>query len=373
MKIIQFVYSLGPGGAERFVVDLSNELSESNETVIIALRDDTIENRGFLVPEISNKVRYMSLKIKSGFKPGLVWMFFKILKKEKPDIVHCHLNLVNYFFILSFIFRKKIRFFYTIHNPAETEIRNQHSAGSETKFKIERAVRRFFFKNRFFIPVAISSETKISYQTYYKLNDIGIIYNGRKLSSKTKEYEKVVDEINKIKPTNNTLVFCHLGRYHEQKNHKMLVSVFNKLREEQYDVVLLIIGDEFENASELRSAALDHIHFLGIRTNATDYLFASDAFCLSSFYEGMPISLIEALACGCIPICTPVGGIVNVIENGISGYLSKSVSESDYLDTIKYFITNRNSIAKENLIKIYQDRFSIEQCASSYLKLYTKP
>ncbi len=371
MKILQFMYSLGPGGAERFVLDLTNELAENNETVIFTLRDDTIGNNGFYIPEISNKVRYVNLKISDGFKPELIWMFYKLLKSEKPDIVHCHLNLVNYFFLLSIIFRKKIRFIYTIHNEAETEVKFQHAAGSELKFILERIVRKFFFKHKFFIPVAISAETKNSYQTYYKLRDVLIIYNGRKFSGKTKNFENVVKEIEAIKPTSESLVFCHLGRYHEQKNQKMLVSVFNKLREEGYNLILLIIGDDFENAPELKSISLDHIHFLGVKSNATDYLYASDAFCLSSYYEGMPISLIEAFACGCTPICTPVGGCINSIEHGITGFLSNTVSDLDYLEAIKLFIRGRKLVDTEKLVRIYHKNFSIEQCTDSYLKLYS--
>jgi glycosyltransferase involved in cell wall biosynthesis len=371
MKILQFVYSLGAGGAERFVLDLTNELAENNETVIFTLRDSTIGNNGFYLPDISKNVKYVDLKIKEGFKPSLVWRFYKILKSEKPDIVHCHLNLVNYFFLLSIVFRKKIRFIYTIHNAAESEVKFQHAAPTKLKFAIERAVRKFFFRHRFFIPVAISAETKSSYQEYYKLKDVLVIYNGRKFSGKSKEYESVVNEIEALKSTPRSLVFCHIARYHEQKNQKMLVSVFNTLRKEGNDIILLIIGDEFNSAPELKASAMDHIHFLGIRSNATDYLYASDAFCLSSIYEGMPISLIEAFACACIPICTPVGGCINTIENGITGYLSKSVSEADYLEAIKQFIGSRLTIDKENLIKIYHDRFSIEQCTDSYLKLYS--
>ena len=351
-----------PGGAERFVVDLANELGENNDTVLFTLRDDTIENKGFYIPEINTKVRYVNLKIPPGFKPGLILTFYKILRREKPDIVHCHLNLVNYFFPLSIIFRNKIRFFYTIHNSAESEV------GSET----ERIIRRFFFKFRFFIPVAISDETKKSYQTYYKLNDIIVIYNGREYPAKSTNYEKVVNEIEAIKLTNKSLIFCHPARYNEQKNQKSLISVFNTLRHEGYDVVLLIIGEGFENAIDLKTLALDHIHFLGIKSNVPDYLFASDAFCLSSVYEGMPISLIEAFACGCIPICTPVGGCINTIEHGVTGYLSKSVSEEDYIDVIKVFIKNRSTIDKEKLKRIYHDNFSIQKCTESYFKLYSQ-
>jgi glycosyltransferase involved in cell wall biosynthesis len=361
MKVLQFFYSLVPGGAERFVIDLANDLARNNDTQLYVLRDDTIENQGFYVPEISNRVKYINLKIDPGFKPWLIWTFYKILSRERPDVVHCHLNLVNYFFILSLVFYKRIRFVYTIHNSAETEASS----------KIERIIRRFFFKHSFFIPIAISDETKNSYKSFYKLKDVSVIYNGRSFSGKTENYEKVENEIAAFKKTVNTLVFCHLARYGEQKNQKMLVSVFNRLRSEGFDILLLIIGEGFEEAVDLKAFALDHIHFMGIRSNIYDYLYASDAFCLSSIFEGMPISLIEAFACGCIPICTPVGGIKDAIENGVTGFLSRTVSEEDYLNSIKQFIRDKDIISKGTLVKYYKENFSIEECTKNYMKIYS--
>lgn len=361
MKIFHFIFELVPGGAERFVVDLTNELSKDCELSLYTLRDDSVGNSGFYVPEINDRVKYRNLKIKQGFNPFLIRTFYKIIKNEKPDVVHCHLKTVIYFFPLSILFRKKIKFFYTIHNSAETEVESE----------LERIFMRYFFKRRFFIPVAISDETKRSYQSYYKLEDVQVIYNGRKFDGKTIEYEKVVNEIAEIKPTGKTLVFCHISRYDEkQKNHKLLVTVFNKLRSENFDVVLLIIGEGFEKAHELRMMAKDHIHFLGIKTNVVDYLHASDAFCLSSNFEGMPISLIEAFACGCPSICTPVGGIVNCVKHGETGFLSETVSETDYYNAVVQFITEGKRIDKDRLVRFYRDNFSIEQCSNKYLKLY---
>jgi glycosyltransferase involved in cell wall biosynthesis len=361
MKILHFIYSLVPGGAERFVIDLTNELAENNDTFLYTLRDDKIGVQGFYVPAISTKVVYRNLKISEGFKPWLAWTFYRILKREKPDVVHCHLNLVNYFFLSSLILHKKVRFIYTVHN----------SAGTEVLSAIEKALMKFFFKYRFFIPVAISDETKESYKSFYKLNEVDVIYNGRKFEDKSICYNEVLDEISRLKPTKDTLTFCHVARYDEpQKNQKMLVSVFNRLKEEGYDVILLIIGEGFEKATELRAIAYKHIHFLGIKSNVNDYLFSSDAFCLSSNFEGMPISLIEAFGCGCTPVCTPVGGSVNTIINGVTGFLSKSVSEDDYLEVVKQFIKDRKSINKNDLRRYYQENFSIEKCAGLYLNLY---
>jgi glycosyltransferase involved in cell wall biosynthesis len=363
MKILQVIYSLEHGGAERLVVDISNELSKhDNKIVIYTLRNDQISDQGFYKKEISDRVGYVNLKIDPGFKPWLTWKFYKILKKEKPDVVHCHLNLLVYFFLAAIIYRRKIRFIYTIHNSAETEI------GSIT----ERIIRKFFFKYGLFIPVAISDDTKRSFTDLFNLNNVKVIYNGRKFDGKSINYENVAKEIDKLKLTEETLVFCHVSRYDEnQKNHKMLLTSFNKLRAEGFDVVLLVIGWGFEEAVHLKEMANDHIYFLGSKTNVYDYLYASDAFCLSSNFEGMPIALIEAFACGCVPICTPVGGMVNVIEQGITGFLSRTISQKDYYDALIQYINNRNSINKERLIKYYHDNFSIEKCASSYLKLYS--
>lgn len=350
-----------PGGAERFVVDLTNELARNNDLVLFVLRDDKdLKKNGFYKPQIDSRVKYVNLRIRPGLKPQLIIKFFRLLKKERPHVVHCHLNLVNYFFPLSLIFKKKIKFIYTLHSSASAEV------GSS----IERHIRRFFFKHRFFTPVAISDETLNSFMNYYKLESIPVIYNGRSTPEMTNEYENVRKEISSLKHSNSTIVFCHLGRYSEYKNQKMLVSAFNKLIRSGMDIILLIIGEGFEEAPHLVEMAEKKIHFLGVKSNIGDYLYLSDAFCLSSINEGMPISLIEALACGCIPICTPVGGIKDLLKGGELGFISKSVSEEDYINAIKRFVEERDRIKKENLVNYYRTHLSIERCAASYLKLY---
>lgn len=92
MKIIQVIYSLVPGGAERFVVDLSNELARDNKVLLYTLRDDSINDHAFYLDSLNKQIEYFNLKIKPGFKPYLIWLFYKILRQHKPDVVHCHLT-----------------------------------------------------------------------------------------------------------------------------------------------------------------------------------------------------------------------------------------------------------------------------------------
>jgi glycosyltransferase involved in cell wall biosynthesis len=361
MRILQISYSLVSGGAERLVVDLANELSRQGHDVSLCiLLDDTIDNFGFYKCEISEKVNYLNLKMPVGLRLTTIAVIFKLIKRVKPQIVHCHLNLVNYVFPLTFIF-PQIKFFQTIHSDAEKEVRN----------RLEYWIRRYFYTNYKMKAITISAETSRSFIAYYHTSPFKEIYNGRVKPEPSEVYSAVKKEIQNIKDKGDT-VFLHVGSCFVAKNQRMLIETFNRVIHNGKQVVLFIIGSGFdsEEGKRLRSLACNKIFFLGEKHNVSDYLLTADAFCLSSTYEGMPISLIEALACGCIPICTPVGGMINTIKNGETGYLSKSVSENDYYFSILSYLENKDQVKKEDLIQYYLNHFSIEECANKYLSFY---
>lgn len=361
MRILQLIYTLAPGGAERMVVDLSNELArQGNEVTLCVLRDDKEGNFGFYRHEVSDKINYINLRIPVGLRFKNIFILYRFIKQLKPEVVHCHLNLVNYLFPLTIIFTK-IKFFNTIHSIPTYEVSNS----------VEYWIRRYFFSNFKMKAITISEETSRFFLSYYKTPPFFEIYNGRAVPKPTPEYLNVKSTVQKFREEENT-VFLHIGTCNAAKNQKMLINVFNRLVENGDQVVLMIIGSGFdsEEGKNLKNLACSKIIFLGQRQNVSDYLLNSDAFCLSSVIEGMPISLIEALACGCIPICTPVGGLINTISNGATGYLAKSVSENDYYISVKSYLENKNQVKKDDLVKYYHTHFSIEKCANSYLSLF---
>ena len=361
MRILQMIYTLAPGGAERMVVDLSNELSrQGHEVTLCVLRNDKQGNFGFYKHEVSDKIDYVNLNIPIGLRFNNIVILFKLIQRLKPQVVHCHLNLVNYLFPLTIIFTK-IGFFNTIHSIPTYEVSNL----------IEYWIRRYFFSSLKMKAITISEETSRYFLSYYKTPPFHEIYNGRAIPKPTPAFQEVKTEMQKFKEVGKT-VFLHIGTCNAAKNQKMLINVFNRIVFEGDNVILMIIGSGFESEEgrSLMNSASDSIIFLGEKKNVSDYLLNADAFCLSSVIEGMPISLIEAMACGCIPICTPVGGLINTINNGINGYLSKSVSEDDYYFSVKAYLENKNKIKKDDLIKYYLAHFSIEECANKYLSLF---
>lgn len=74
---------------------------------------------------------------------------------------------------------------------------------------------------------------------------------------------------------------------------------------------------------------------------------------------------------GAVPVCTPVGGIVNVIKDGENGILSNTIDESDYYEALKRFLSlscEELSIMKK-AIESYRP-YRIEYCATKYIELY---
>jgi len=124
MKILELHYSTAAAGAERLVIDLSNELSRNNELVLCTTDDDSILENSYYKNEISARIKYINLKCKSGLGVKSIWRILKIIKEEKPDIVHSHANLITLF--LPAILLPGIRYFHTIHNLAERCLINKN-------------------------------------------------------------------------------------------------------------------------------------------------------------------------------------------------------------------------------------------------------
>ena len=359
MKIIQLVYSLSSGGAEKFVVDLSNEMARRGHDVTLCmLLDDAPEGRAFNKQFLSPAVRFRSLHFERGFSLGKVRTVEKFILGEKPDIVHCHLNVIPYVFRLAMT-RRKIRFFHTLHSVAEK------ASGASA----QKRINRFFYARRWIRPVTISRLCQESFVRFYHLPPAPHIDNGRSTVAPSAALSAVRQEVDGYKATASTPVFIHVARCDALKNQRLLISTFNRLDKEGTDFCLLVLGAGYgsDEGKQLQQMACNKIHFLGEKSNVGDYLLCADAFCLSSRYEGLPISLLEALSCGLTPICTAVGGIPDVVSDGETGYLS-AVSEEGYHQALLRFLHRR--IDPEKLKAHFRANYSIAVCAEKYLALF---
>lgn len=362
MKIVEFIPQLGTGGAERFTIDLCNELVKGNEVYLLVSHD--LKKFGFYTKEISDKVHVISFKKRNGFDIFLFFKVFKTIRKIKPDIIHTHLMSIVYISLTCVLFRKP-KYFHTLHNDAVVE-----SDGFIGAF-----FRRFLFKTRLCKPVTISNESLRSFVNFYHMN-APIIYNGRDIPKNLIISENVKKEIASYKVTEKTKIIVQLAHVGYQKRQDVMARVIDRLYKEGYDVSVLMIGthDEENMVNSIKALENPRIHLLGVRSNPLEYLKLADGFGLCSSYEGLPISLIEAIGVGLIPICTPVGGIVDIIKDGYSGFLSDSIEEYDYYKAMKKFLSlSEQEIynIRMNVSKQYE-KLTMSECASKYISLFKK-
>lgn len=360
MKILEVVLSLTSGGAERLVVDLCNELSNQEDVTLLVLKDLRNGENGFYMNDVSSRVKIVNLGFKDGFNASYLFKVFKAVRSINPDIVHIHSASDKYCLLPIMFHPKSMKFIQTIHNDVKSYCDLLH------KFiiKILGRLGRISF-------VTISQKNYEDFNAYYPSVSNALIYNGRAELQKTEKFQEVKTDIDSLKKDSSTKVILHVARCARQKNQQLLINSFNKWIGSGANAILLVCGAAYDSefGKNLKAIAGDRVHFLGEKNNISDYLFNCDAFVLSSLYEGMPITVLEAMSLKIPVLSTPVCGVVDVIENGVNGYISKDFTEESFLDMLNSFGKDFLGI-KEDVPRNISNRFSISQCATSYRDLF---
>jgi len=360
-KIIQVIPQLNSGGAEKFVVALCNELSKNNEVILVVLFP--LNTSGFFTSDLYKCVKLISLNKTSGFSLFTLLKLNKVIKIQKPDVVHTHLLGFYYCLLSYFDFRITSLFFHTIHNDAV----------KENPSYIGYLLKKMVFKLRLVKPVTISDSGRESFNELYGI-DAALVENGIAFSDKSVDYNSIEGLMSMFRITKFTKLFVNVASVKEQKNQIVLIDVFKRLIEMNYDVALILIGKKHneEIFSYIQSNTGERVHYLGEKTHISDYMRGCDFFILSSLYEGMPISLIESFSVGCVPVCTPAGGVVNMIVDGENGILAKGFNEMELFDAVVRILSFNKLEVDEMRVKCIKsfERYSITKCAEGYTNLF---
>ena len=358
MKIIQLIFSLTSAGAERLVVNICNELSKNNEVVLITfVAENNISI--FYKPLLNKNIRYINLGCKTGLSlRAFIKMIFIVLK-EKPNVVHAHLNTMLYCLIPSLLI--KCKFVHTLHSIAPKTV----------GFIGQKYINKWFYKTKKIIPIAISNECATSFTDFYNLTEITIIDNGVPNAIKSTHFNAAKTELKLLPDYINCTKFIHIARFSAVKNQKVLLSVFQQLIAKGHKICLILIGDGFEKLHHFNTN-LKGIYFLGSKQNPLDYLQLSDCLVLTSLWEGMPMCALEALSCGIPIVSTPAGGMVDVIKNKNNGILSVDFTENSIKNAVEQMVNKLKLSAfnAQHILATYNDNYSISACCEKYITIY---
>lgn len=361
MKIIHIISSFSPGGAEVFVKNLSIYLSRSVEVEVWALSE--AQNGQFtknMMRELQKEgiKTYVLDKRPHKDRVKVLLSLRKRIAKSSPDVINSHLEHVTFFSTLSSL-GSGIPIVQTIHS---------------TKVSRPKLQRTFIntFIDRF---VAVSKKTKnvLTGEIGIPREKTDIIYNG----IKHKKFS-----LGSRDPTDEVTHLIAVGRLTGVKNYTLLLKAFRTVKKylenSDYNIPHLNIVGEGELKEDLVSQTEklglhEIVNFLGIRDDIPELLANHDIYLMSSKWEGLSISLLEAVASGIPIVATDVGSNNEIIDNGVDGLLVEPNNSKDFAETLVKLIKNpelRKRLSK-NAVNKAED-FDIKKSAEKYLALYKK-
>lgn len=229
----------------------------------------------------------------------LPFVFYRYLKENKYDTVHIH-SEVAYKHFLYAVAAKCAKVKNIIIHSHSSNIDGNNKGLKYVCHKLLRGVVNKF--GTFFLACSIPTAEWMFNDKVLESNRFNILHNGidpRKYKFSEETRKKVRNEL----CVNDKAVIGHVGALKKVKNQKRLIEILRDIHNEHF--VLILIGDG-ENRQELENYAEElkikkQVLFLGSRTDVAELLQAIDIFVFPSFFEGIPMALIEAQTVG-VPI-----------------------------------------------------------------------
>lgn len=354
-KVMHIVESFG-SGVYSFLLDLINNTSDEFDiTVLYGERPETPNNfrKNFAESvkfiKIENFTRNIDLK--RDFKA--IKEVNRHIKEINPDIIHLHSSKAG--IIGRLIVNKKKN--KVIYNPHGFSFLKQDDSRFKRKiyWLIEKIVA---IVNR---KCTIIGCSKGEYEEAKKLNKNSICINNgidiRKMEQDIKKLKENVLDYSNIK-------ICTIGRIGFQKNPKL----FNQIAEKFPNIQFVWIGDG--NQKKLLTSKNITITGWKERSEVLNILNDSNIFILCSLWEGLPLSLLEAMYIKKICIVSNCIGNRDVIKNNINGFVCNELE--DYINAINRIKGNDkrlNGIVEEAKNDILQ-KYNIDNMCKQYIKLY---
>lgn len=328
-KILFHINSLGKGGAERVIVNLSEEIAKMGIECVIATEwfdadeyplKDTV--RRIDVGVSGRESEYSASKLRSERRK----LLHKAILAEKPDAIVSFCRNANYRALLA-ARGTKIPVIFSVRSDPKTDYASIKDKVLSS-FLYRKASGAVFqtTEARDFFSSAIADKSVVL------LNPLN---------------PKYIDNVKTVNERRRVIVTA--GRFHEAKDHIVLIKAFERIKDEYSDVNLELYGAKSEdNTYEMIKKYVadnkleERVLFMGNSNKLEELIIDASVFVLSSKYEGMPNALMEAMAMGLPVVSTdcPCGGPREIIENGVNGLLVNVGDGEKMAEAMKYMLDN---------------------------------
>ena len=359
LHVVHIIDELPPDGAERLLVDvLRNRSAVNRYTVVCLIRG------GILADEIRDiGIPVVIIARRSKYDVTLLLRLRRWLVDERADVVHTHLFTADTWGRIAARLAGVRCVFSTVHST------------NLWKSRLHRLID-WLLSRISTVVIACSHEVGevLAARDHLPRDRLRVIANGidlRRFSALPQ-----VDIRQEFGIDASLPILAVIGRLHPAKGHEDLIPVLSRLASAGNGFVCLFIG-EGELTQSLQKLVVDsglerYVIFTGLRRDIPSLLGGIDIVVMPSRWEGLPMTLLEAMAMGRPVVASAVGGIPNVIENEVNGLLAAPGNADDLFRALERLIADTGlrerlgRVARENIIR----RYDVSTTARAYEDLY---
>ena len=350
MRIFHVITLSSLGGAQSVVVNLANEQSKNNDVYVLS------SSSGEAWAELSDSIHIIKIK---ELRRNISWrdaiVFVKLLYykiKYKPDIIHLHSSKMGALGRLAFPTKKTL---YTVHGFDSIRVANR-------KFlRIERLLQGYCSA------IVAVSKYDVKMMAEEGIKNVICIYNGiRDLKYLTPDEvwsRRYAEQISVIRSRYKKIVIC-IARDDPQKDVDLFLRVASMFNGD--GVAFVWVGNKREYS------ATENTFFVGPVPMGYRLLVYADLFVLMSHFEGLPMSIIEAMSMGKPVVASDVGGISELLD-GRNGFAVRNDVDA-FTEKIRFVLETpeRYKLMSERARLMYEQSFTVDKMAAEYGKIYQK-
>jgi glycosyltransferase involved in cell wall biosynthesis len=349
----------GPGGAERMLLDLAQHVGPDWQPVVGVMKSGWLRANA-----TAAGIPCVMLQGDGLGDVGVLGSLVEAIAAHDVAVIHAHefyMALVGAAGSLA----TGVPLVVTVHGKHYYPDRRRRQAiyrliarQAATLVTVSQDLRRFFCQT-----------------TRTPLDRVGVIYNGIALRSPA-ERSRNLGLLDAARIPRSARIVGAVGNLYPVKGHLDLIRAARTIVARRPETHLIILGRGAEHDTLLAEASAlgiaDRVHLLGYREDVAQWLTVMDVFAMPSRSEGLPLSLLEAMGTGLPAVVTGVGGMVEVVRDGETGFVVPTGDVEELADRIAFLLgdparTATMGAAARDLIVA---RFGLNRMMAEYRRVY---
>jgi len=359
LRVLHILPSIHGYGAERLVVEFLKRLSspQFDVALLTIYEPESDEYADLLFPVLHAGRKNRNDRL-------FLWRLISEIRRYRPDIVHTHTHVGKYWGRVAAVLASVPRIVHTEHNPCDFRRSPFEKVADWTLHRMTSRVITFFREQ---------GKALVDFESLPS-EKLCVIPNGLAFSKSSIDRQ---DARRRLGMEAASIAVMLVGRMEYQKNHILALRAFAALPEEIRKQTLLFFAGSGEEEDVLRGLAhaleiAGRVRFLGYRNDVPSLLAGVDLVLMTSWFEGMPLALLEAMIAGVPIVSTPWLGARNMLADGRFGFLTPGYEVPQVTAEIRRAVSQpriRRDVA-ERAQRHVRDTYDIAHMVAAHREMY---